>query len=912
MTQQLEVSRPFDVFISYAREDNKPVHDDEPGWVSALHDEILRDQARYSTEMLRCFFDTRDIRGMDDWRQKILQGLSHSKILLVCLSENYFNSDYCRWEWEEYHRRETHRNLGSDTIAPVYFIDLPSAKRDQFNEHIKRWIAEVESAQYSIDLRPWFQGGSQQLQQPQVKQQLEDFSHQLWDRLSRVSRADNAPGYARRENHFFVGRDNELKNLDHELQAGAIGVVTALHGLGGQGKTELANCYAYRQAFRYPAGLWFIEAENETSLLAVFGKLIADLGLPASSSSQETRAERGKRVLHKLEQMARAAAPTDPDGNAACLVILDNVSRAELLSATELESIPRQPWLRVIATTRLSPQDLDAGPQKTAFIAIDKLDPDDALELMRRHQPARQSDGSVALNNPNTPSDFPPGGYGDLRRFENDTEQQAAREIVAELDGFTLAVESVAIYLGLYHAEVKPSDYLPVLRQQGPAGVDELLPDTAQKILHRDKLLATILDSTLDHLGRASQFKQSEPEAIAALEYASLLPPDAIVWHWLRQMVGHEYPSLLDDTPGRASRWLRLRRRLNGLRLITDINAGTGASTNGDATVVSGRIHRLNAAVIWQKLSADRQSEICSTIDEVIYTIASTFDSQWQHDTAVLWQLPFLQSTVKHLMTKIITKRLIETCGVLGQAERQLGRLDTALEFFELGHYSLTQATWTNKNETQRLLSAFGNELGNSLLARGQQGDAESALKHFQQSLQIDQQLHHDNPNSAQAARDLSVSLEKLGDFFLARGQQGDAESALKHFQQSLNTRQQLHHDNPNSAQAARDLSVSLEKISAWHAAQNTSSDSSGRALDYQQQAFTLAEQLFQSSPGTLFYARTAAISCWLCAMRADAHGSSDQALAYAGKCLEILERMRAATMPLGELQSLYEHLIQG
>ena len=91
MTQQSDLSGPFDLFISYARKDNKPVNDNAPGWVSALHDEILRDQATYSTETLRCFFDTRDIRGMDDWRQRILKGLSHSKILLVCLSENYFD-----------------------------------------------------------------------------------------------------------------------------------------------------------------------------------------------------------------------------------------------------------------------------------------------------------------------------------------------------------------------------------------------------------------------------------------------------------------------------------------------------------------------------------------------------------------------------------------------------------------------------------------------------------------------------------------------------------------------------------------------------------------------------------------------------------------------------------------------------
>ena len=49
-------------------------------------------------------------------------------------------------------------------------------------------------------------------------------------------------------------------------------------------------------------------------------------------------------------------------------------------------------------------------------------------------------------------------------------------------------------------------------------------------------------------------------------------------------------------------------------------------------------------------------------------------------------------------------------------------------------------------------------------------------LAQFEESLRIAQQLFEANPNSAQAARDVSVSLNKLGDFYLSRGQAGDAE----------------------------------------------------------------------------------------------------------------------------------------
>ena len=72
------------------------------------------------------------------------------------------------------------------------------------------------------------------------------------------------------------------------------------------------------------------------------------------------------------------------------------------------------------------------------------------------------------------------------------------------------------------------------------------------------------------------------------------------------------------------------------------------------------------------------------------------------------------------------------------------------------------------------------------------------------------QRLHQANPNDGEAARDLSVSLNKLGDFFLRRGLEGDADRALKAYEDCHKALERLHQANPNDAQAARDLSVSL------------------------------------------------------------------------------------------------------
>ena len=76
-----------EIFISYARKDNRPIPETYPhAWVTGLRDHILADHRRFSTEPLRIFFDTEEIKDMDGGRHRILGAFRHSKILLVCLS----------------------------------------------------------------------------------------------------------------------------------------------------------------------------------------------------------------------------------------------------------------------------------------------------------------------------------------------------------------------------------------------------------------------------------------------------------------------------------------------------------------------------------------------------------------------------------------------------------------------------------------------------------------------------------------------------------------------------------------------------------------------------------------------------------------------------------------------------------
>ena len=83
---------PYDLFISYSR------HDNERGQVAALTAQIESSFRAFAGRDLRVFFDTHEIAGMDDWRQKIQGSLRNSQVFLAVLSPHYLASPYCRWE----------------------------------------------------------------------------------------------------------------------------------------------------------------------------------------------------------------------------------------------------------------------------------------------------------------------------------------------------------------------------------------------------------------------------------------------------------------------------------------------------------------------------------------------------------------------------------------------------------------------------------------------------------------------------------------------------------------------------------------------------------------------------------------------------------------------------------------------
>ncbi len=750
---------PYEIFLSYSRHGDELPPQAPPGaqgWVTALRDHILEDHRRFSTEPLRIFFDRSEILDMQDWRHRILGALRHSKILLVCLSPHYFRSPYCRWEWDEYLRRQMHQLMGADSVAAVYFVEAPGS-HEQDNA---RWLAAVTQGNFT-DIRPWFPEGAAALQREEVRKRMAVLGQSLWERIQRARRAEGVPGNLRRQNPYFVGRREELRRLHEQLATGAVGLVTAVHGLGGQGKTELAVAYAHGWADCYPAGLWVLGAEGKRELLPLIGELAyaPELGYRPTDAERNDPALLGRAVLAELQRRAQDLRARDPDGGAAALLILDNVSETCLLSPAQLATLPRADWLRLIATTRLEAARLDPSGKSLAHIAVDSLAEEDALALVRDHQAPRDARGRLFLDAPGAdPKDF-------VARFISAAEEAAAREIVRELGGFTLAVEQIAVYLGL-HPEIAPSACLAGLRAKGLPSVDQLgaHPDVRDQMLHQQKQVAVILEATLALL---------DAPARAALEFAALLPADSVPWPWLKTLVTGRHPELARFAADDPDPWVAARRRLEGLRLLTA----------GDHPALA-RLHRLVGAHLRaggvatppesQSLMAELQSCLTDRA-KLIYNTAMLPE---------LWELHVLLATLPGLIAQPdVNRNLINWTVFLSDQVLAYRSLHEAMSLLRPAHDYLhrTAAADPSNAGWQRDLSVSQDRIGDVLLA---QGDLAGALAAYRESLAVRQRLAAADPANAGWQRDLCVNYVRMA----MMAEQSGTDDAMGWWQKACET----------------------------------------------------------------------------------------------------------------------------
>ena len=518
---QISIAMNYQLFISYARIDNRL------GRITELVNRIKEQYQEFAGAPLRVFFDTEEIEGFELWQHRILGGLRDSQLLLVCISPGYLKSDPCQWEFNEYLKHEVGRFTGGEGIAPIYLVEVPDWDKSDIEGRLGDWLIELRRRN-RFDFRPWTGEGEQALRLEAVRAQIERLRDQVVTRIRRGEQAAQSAGNVERYNPRFIGRTQELSRLREQLALKIKGAMVAIHGLGGMGKTALAIAYAYAFAHEYGGGRWQVSCEDETDLQSALLKLqgTRDLSFEFTESERKTSRKQFERLLMELKKRALAAE------SPRCLIILDNVDQAELLTPEQRDVLPQEDWLHVVATTRLGQEEILNLSDTLTFLPVDEIPASDAIGLIESYQPEG--------------------------RFRNADERHAADEIVRLLGGFTLAVETAAVFLRL-NRYVSCEGFLDRLRKEGLQGLDAAA-GRAHTTLHGEQRLSATLQPTLKCLS---------DEAREVLAYAALLPPDTVPVPWLRELAKERYPDLgVDAETGHTSLWDQVVLRLSSLRLL--------------------------------------------------------------------------------------------------------------------------------------------------------------------------------------------------------------------------------------------------------------------------------------------------------------------------------------------------------
>jgi tetratricopeptide (TPR) repeat protein len=688
-----------DVFISYARRDNFDFR------VSALVDRLEQSyKSLTGGEELKVFWDTTQILGMEDWQDRILNGLHSARLLVTFLSPNYFASEICGWEFNEYLKHEAGRMFLGEGIAPIYIVEVPGGLETLSHQSpVASWANELCKRQY-FDFREWSDGIAAAGAEPKFLELIGKLANQINERLSRARKFANCPGNVDRKNENFVDRNEELRRLRDLVRRNKLGVVTAVHGLGGIGKSALATEYAYTFAHEYPAGRWKVQCQGHDDLrLALYALAGArDLDFTFTELEKVDLDLSFERVLRELKIRAEQAHPR------RVLLLLDDVDQAALLEPAQIHRLPRTDWLDVIVTTRLGSNELYGTQSDRAFLPVDELPENEALSLIEKSQP--------------------------LGRFVDEPECAAARDIVRLLGGFTLAVEVTAVFLGQFAQDVTCSGFRDRLIEEGLSGLEKAGEETSEHVRHRNKSLKATMAATLERL--------SEPEKLA-MSIASLLPSEHVVLPWLRALIARAFPEFGSDArPGYPDPWQGLLRRLFSLRLFQRTAENNVARMHG---------------LLREIFSPPAESEFASNLTSALFSYAQAranflWDGWAKKENR--WEIPSLTACA----WRWIEHGFNEGAYLANQISKPLKQLCRFAEAERLLRKAVAMTENIAGTEHPNVATALNN-LAQLLHNIGKLEDVESL---FRRSLEIDQ--HNFGTDHQTVARDLHNLAQYLGD----------------------------------------------------------------------------------------------------------------------------------------------------
>jgi tetratricopeptide (TPR) repeat protein len=693
---------PYDLFISYAHQGDNTSREAVAALVARLHAELKDDFRRRFNRDLEIFFDKEDIRDFDHWQVRCHRALRDSRFFIACLSRTYLRSKACRWEWEEWCRHELEHGLVGQSAASLWFVKLEDLDAPEDAALLRHWKGDLRQ-RFHVQCHEWQFGDGGAFLDVAARAELQQLTEHVAQRLRLLTLDRARRGNLPWPNVNFVGREPEQASLRAALLDAHEPSPTGIHGVGGMGKTALAQAFTYKEADAFPGGCWLFHCEGRDRLLTVFRTLVNELEIELTDEEKLDDIKAVRRVFDVL----RARGPA--------LFLLDNVDRPALLAREQMKLLADQPWARVLYTTRLAPDEFTKAGAMIRPLDLDRLPENQAVDLIRRYQPEQA--------------------------FASPEHEAAACEIVRELSGFTLAVETAAVYLGQcdprvaepQHAVDAPN-YLNKLREDLKTGGSE-------GVMSQLREVTATLRSTLARL---------DAPAKAVLQIASLLAPDGVALPWLREIAGQRHPELATDAAtGENDPWTKLIRGLIGMRLF---------QPTPEPRVVA--IHRILQRVLEAELSEGCESskkQILAHIEVRCKAVATG----WL-DWINRWEIEPLQAFAHQLLAQEDSHAL----GVANEVAVPLSRLSRYVEAEML--YRQVLAT---EQKTHRLSVATLVNLSTLLQETSRFDEAEELLR---QALPIAERNGPKHPTVARV-------LNNYGQFLRDTDRLADAESLLRY-----------------------------------------------------------------------------------------------------------------------------------
>jgi len=357
----------YDIFFSYPHKDVQEVQ------------QILQ---TLQVEGLNVWIDKSEISDYASITNSIVDGLAHSKVLLAYYSRNYWRSRACQWE------------LTAGFLAAQSEGDPRKRVLVINSEEKADHIHPVELRDELFQKAPKDAEALTKLVQS-VKNHVSGFKSAIGD-IHALTQPSWYPSAGASSNRF-VGCLPDMWRIHSALNASGVPIITGavasaivqLQGMGGVGKSLLAEEYALRYAAAYPSGVFWLRA---------FGNDDA-----RTSMGEEREAERIRQIMDFAIKCGIAVEKKSPEEIEAALAkelglrgkpylwIVDDIP-----SGMEMEILKKwfapHPLGRTLITTRTKEYN-----SLGTLIPLGVLEPEEAYELLTSwRKPAGKEDENAA------------------------------------------------------------------------------------------------------------------------------------------------------------------------------------------------------------------------------------------------------------------------------------------------------------------------------------------------------------------------------------------------------------------------------------------------------------------------------------------------------------------------------------